>query len=132
MKKKTSDSKNKTMLDDVAPNWRQTVGSSALSKCYNAGDKIVKKAIKRAAETIGIACANLINVVCVEAIIIGGGVIEEMSDIFMPTITETAKAYSIAGGAEGVAILPASLGDNSVALGAAWFAAQPENKEYLL
>ena len=132
MKKKTSESKNKTMLDDVAPNWHQTVGSSALSKCYNAGDKIVKKAIKRAAETIGIACANLINVVGVEAIIIGGGVVEEMEDIFMPIIIEKAKEYSIAGGAEGVSILPASLGDNSVALGSAWFTALEENKKFLL
>ena len=72
------------------------------------------------------------NAIGVEAIIIGGGVVEEMEDIFMPIITENAKKYSIAGGAEGVAILPAALGDNSVALGAAWFTALPENKKFLL
>ena len=132
MKKKTADGKTKTMLDEVAPNWRQSVGSSALSKCYEAKDKVVRKAIKKSAETIGIACANLINAIGVEAIIIGGGVVEEMEDIFMPIITENAKKYSIAGGAEGVAILPAALGDNSVALGAAWFTALPENKKFLL
>ncbi len=130
MKRKSK--KNKTLLDSVAPKWKQTVGSSALKKCYDEGDKIVTKALHRSAETIGIACANLINVVGVDAIVIGGGVIEEMGDIFMPVIKENANKYSIANGAKNVAIVEAALGDNSVALGAAWFTAMESNKDYLL
>ena len=122
---------NKTLLTEISPNWKKSVGSSALKKCYDSGDKIVVKALTRAAKTIGIACANLINVVGIEAIILGGGVIEEMGDILMPIIIENTEKYCIADGSKGVKIVKASLGDDSVALGAAWFTSLPEKQHFL-
>ncbi|GAK58484.1 ROK family protein [Candidatus Vecturithrix granuli] len=123
--------RKKTLLDQIAPNWRQTVGSSALSKALKKNDKVVKKALKRSAKAIGVAAANLITATGVEAIIIGGGVIEEMGDFFMPRIEKSMRANTFDNGSVGVELRQAALGDDAVALGTAWYVRMPEN-QYLL
>ena len=47
MRKQVDKKGKKTVLDDIAPNWRQNVGSSALRKAFKKDDKVVKKALKR-------------------------------------------------------------------------------------
>ncbi len=120
-----------TILEKLAPNWRTTIGSSALRKAYKKGDKVVLKALKRSANAIGVAAANLISVVGVDAIIIGGGVIEELSGFFMPLIKKSMLKHTFANGAEGVALLESQLGDDAVALGSAWFVRLPEKQNML-
>lgn len=121
----------KTMLEEIAPNWKKSVGSSALSKCFQKNDRVVVKALTRAAKTIGIAIANLINCIGIEAIVLGGGIIEELGEVLMPIIKEYMVEYSIANGANGIPLLKTSLGDDAVALGVAWYASLPENSKYL-
>ncbi len=124
MKKQEEKNSMKTLLSEISPEWRTTVGSAALNECYKKKDALVVKAIDRASEAIGIAAANIINLIGVEALILGGGVIEEMGSVMLPVIAENARKYAIAGGAEGVEIIVSKLGDDAVALGAAWYAAK--------
>ncbi|PKL45309.1 MAG: ROK family protein [Candidatus Riflebacteria bacterium HGW-Riflebacteria-2] len=124
MKKQEEKNGFKTMLSEISPDWRTMVGSAALKECYKKKDALVVKAINRASEALGIAAANIINLIGVEALILGGGVIEEMGSLMMPAIVANAKKYAIAGGAEGVGIIVSKLGDDAVALGAAWYAAK--------
>lgn len=131
MKKLTSKKNQKTVLDEISPDWKKNVGSAALKKSYYKNDKIVIKAIKRSAKTIGISAANLVNTIGIEAIILGGGLIEEMEDIFIPIIKEYMLKYSISDGAKGVNLLSSKLGDDAVALGAAWFVSQKNNEKLL-
>lgn len=121
----------KTLLDQIAPNWRQTVGSSALSKALKKNDPVVKKALKRSAKAIGVAAANLITATGVEAIIIGGGVVEELGDFLMPRIEKSLRANTFDNGSVGVALQEAALGDDAVALGTAWYVRMPENQHLL-
>ncbi|MCG8571551.1 MAG: ROK family protein [Spirochaetes bacterium] len=131
--KRQVDKKGKsTELDNISPDWRTTIGSSALKKAYNRKDKLVTKAIHRSANAIGIAAANLVNVIGVEAMILGGGVIEELGDVYLPIIRKTMAECSIADGAAGVEVVPSHLGDDAVALGAAWFTSLEEKQSYLL
>lgn len=121
----------KTILSDIAPDWRKSVGSSALAKCFMANDKVVVKALTRAAKAIGIAAANIINLMGVEAILLGGGLIEELGDVLIPIVKDYMVEYSMAGGAKGVELLKSSLGDDAVALGAAYHVKLSENSKYL-
>jgi glucokinase len=121
----------KTALEKIAPNWRTTVGSSALRKAFTKKDPVVVKALKRSAKAIGVAVANLVTLTGVEAIIMGGGVIEELGDFFMPLIKKSMRKHAFANGAEGVQLLQSTLGDDAVALGAAWFVRLPEKHDML-
>jgi len=124
MKKQEEKNGLTTMLSEIAPEWRTMVGSAALKECYKQKDTLVVKAINRASEAIGIAAANIINLIGIEALILGGGVIEEMGSVMLPVIEENTRKYAIAGGADGVEIIVSELGDDAVALGAAWYAAK--------
>ena len=121
----------KTLLDEIEPNWRQNVGSSALGKALKKNDKLVKKTLKRSANAIGVAAANLITATGVEAIIIGGGVIEELGDFLMPRIEKSLRANTFDNGSVGVPLLKSVLGDDAVALGTAWYVRTPENQHLL-
>lgn len=126
------DNGGQTKLDELAPNWRKTIGSSKLKACYEMGDEIVVKAVHRSARAVGIAAANLVNAIGIEAIILGGGVIEELGDVMIPQVEGAMHECSIGGGAKGVEVIKSHLGDDAVALGAGWFAALEENKDLLL
>ncbi|HOV15471.1 MAG TPA: hypothetical protein PK771_14385, partial [Spirochaetota bacterium] len=67
----------------------------------------------------------------VEAILLGGGLIEELGDVLIPIIKDYMVEYSMAGGARGVEILKSTLGDDAVALVAAYYVRLPENSKYL-
>ncbi len=131
MRKLVDKDGKKTVLEKIAPKWRTIVGSSALRKAFNKGDKVVVKTLKRSAEAIGVAAANLVTLVGVEAIIMGGGIIEELGDFFMPLIKDSMLKNTFADGARGVELLQSRLGDDAVALGAAWFVRLPEKHDGL-
>lgn len=131
MKKQVDKHGERTALEKLAPNWRKTIGSSALRKAFNKNDKLVVKALKRGANAIGVAAGNVISTVGVDAIILGGGVIEELADFLMPAIKKSMLKHTFADGAKNVALLESKLGDDAVALGAAWFVRLPEKQDML-
>jgi glucokinase len=93
--------------------------SGDLRKAIRRGDKFVDRIIESAAEYIGIATANLINVLNPEVVVLGGGVIEALADEMMSVIIETAKDYAMPGTLKGVEIIASKLGDNAGITGAA-------------
>ena len=131
MKKLVEKRGKTTVLDEIAPNWRKTLGSSALRKAFDRRDEVVYKAMKRSAEAIGVAAGNVISTAGVDAILLGGGVIEELSDFFLPAIKKSMLKHTFAEAAQDVALLESTLGDDAVALGAAWFVRLPEKQDML-
>lgn len=131
MKKLVDKKGRKTKLDKIAPDWRKNVGSSALQKAFKQDDKVVIRALRRSANAIGVAAANLVTLVGVDAIILGGGVITELGDVLLPLIKKSMDKHTFAHGAEGVQLLQSKLGDDAVALGAAWFVRLPEKQSQL-
>ena len=94
-------------------------------------DPFVTKTLKRGAKALGIASANLINIIGVHAIIIGGGLYEELGQELLPVVRKYMVRHSIAGGAKDVDLVLSKLGDDAVALGAAWFVSLPEKSKFL-
>jgi glucokinase len=114
----------KTVLTDMLGADLDDLRSGDLRKAMKRGDKLVQKVIEEAAEYTGIAVANLINVFNPEVIVLGGGLIQQMSDDMMAIITETAVDYSMTGTFDGIEIVASSLGDDAGITGAAVLARQ--------
>ncbi|MCP4396329.1 MAG: ROK family protein [bacterium] len=131
MKKQVDKRGKTTALEQIAPNWRNTIGSSALRKAFDKRDDVVYKAMKRSAEAIGVAAGNVIGTAGVDAIVLGGGVIEELSSFFLPAVKKSMLKHTFAEAAKDVALLESKLGDDAVALGAAWFVRLPEKQDML-
>lgn len=105
-------------LDVLAPSWRtEMVGSKQLKKAARM-DAVVDKAIKRAADALGAAAANVLTTTGCEAVIVGGGMVEELAGMW-PRIIEAVHEHSFAGAALAPLVRKTVLGDLAVAVGAA-------------
>jgi len=109
----------KTLLTEMLGDDLADLRSGDLRKAIRKGDKFVDRIIESAAEYIGIATANLVNVLKPEVVVLGGGVMEALSDEMMSVIVETAKDYAMPGALKGVEIIASKLGDNAGITGAA-------------
>ncbi|HSU56980.1 MAG TPA: ROK family protein [Candidatus Dormibacteraeota bacterium] len=109
----------KTLLTEMLGDDLADLRSGDLRKAIRKGDKFVDRIIEGAAEYIGIATANLVNVLNPEVVVLGGGVLEALSDEMMSVIIETAKDYAMPGALKGVEIIASKLGDNAGITGAA-------------
>ena len=109
----------KTMLTDMLGDDLEDLRSGDLRKAIRRGDKFVDRVIDGAAEYIGIATANLVNILNPEVVVLGGGVMEALADEMMSVIVETAKDYAMPGAMKGVEIVASKLGDSAGITGGA-------------
>ena len=109
----------KTLLTEMLGDDLGDLRSGDLRKAIRRGDKFVDGIIARAAEYIGIATANLVNILNPEVVVLGGGVIEALADEMMSVIVETARDYAMPGTMKGVEIVASKLGDNAGITGGA-------------
>jgi glucokinase len=109
----------KTLLTDMLGPDLEDLRSGDLRKAIRRGDKFVDKVVEEAAEYIGIAVANIINLLNPEVVVLGGGVIEALEDEMMAIIVETAMDYAMDGTTKGIEIVASKLGDNAGITGGA-------------
>jgi glucokinase len=112
-----------------APYLREHVGldvleirSAALADSIKAGDRAVEQIVRRAAEKIGIAVGNMVSIMCPDVVVLGGGLVEAMPEIFVSTVTETARTVAMPPLAQLFHVVDAKLGDDAGVLGAAAWA----------
>ena len=109
----------KTLLTDMLGDDLEDLRSGDLRKAIRRGDKFVAKIIEEVSEYIGIGVSNLVNVLGPEVVVLGGGVIEALSDEMTGVITKAAKDHAMPGTMKGVEIIASKLGDNAGITGAA-------------
>jgi predicted NBD/HSP70 family sugar kinase len=99
----------------------QLVDAELICKCADQGDALCREVIGEAAGYVGIAMANLVNVLNPEAIILGGP-IPISSEYFVNTATQVMRQRAMSPLADQVAVSTASCGEIGGALGAANYA----------
>ena len=109
----------KTVLTEMLGPELADMRSGDLRKALRKGDKLVEKVVEEAAEYIGFACANVINILNPQVIVLGGGVIDALEDEMMGVIVETAHDCALQGTDKGVEIIASKLGDNAGIVGGA-------------
>ncbi|GHV22770.1 transcriptional regulator [Planctomycetales bacterium] len=99
------------------------VRSGILLEAYEAGDAVTVEAVTEAARYMGIGIGNIITLLGPDMVVLGGGVFAALGKEMLPIIKEAAKsATHPASSFRDTKILPAALGDDSVALGALAYA----------
>lgn len=98
------------------------IRSGALADSIKNGDKVVKRLVEEAAETIGIAVANVVHILAPDKIVLGGGMVEAMEELFISTVKKTAKQNVMSVYKDRFEVVAAKLGDDAGAIGAAAWA----------
>ena len=82
------------------------------------GDELSRKVLEEAGEYLGVKIASLINLFNPEVVVIGRG-IEHGGDILMTSVRKSVRRWAYEESVKIVKILPSSLGEEAVAIGAA-------------
>lgn len=90
----------------------------AVFKAAKENDKVCIEAIEDAGNALGIRIAFLVNLLNPDVVVVGGG-IEQAGSILLDAVRRAVKKWAFEEMAEVVKVIPARLGINSVALGAA-------------
>lgn len=108
-------------LVEQAGDGRMT--SSVWAAALDARDPVAVELIDGAVAALGVAVANAITLLDLEAVVVGGGLTDRLGPTFVGRIEQEARSQVFAQRST-ARVVPAALGDQSGALGAALMAAE--------
>ncbi len=109
------------LLEIAGPNLL-AIRSGALAASIHAGDGAIDRIVREAAQWVGVAAANVINLLAPDIVLLGGGLVEAMPEIFTEAVEETARNRVMASYRDTFSVAVAQLGDDATITGAAAWA----------
>ena len=114
-----------------APNLLKDAGtcltdirSGAIADAVKAGDESVEQIVKHACYYLGMTVVTVVHLMAPDVIVFGGGLIEAMPKVMLPTIERIARKRVLDTFQDMFEIREAELGDDAAVMGAAALAQQ--------
>lgn len=107
-----------SILKEFMGDGKEILKSSWLKKGFEEKDELTMEILERSAKYLGIGVASLLNILNVDTVIFGGGVMEELKDELMPKVIQSAKAYTMPAIFKDCEFKIAELGDDAGIYGA--------------
>jgi glucokinase len=93
------------------------IKSGSLALAVEKGDKVVINSVTTACKITGKVLSDINNLLNLDLIVLGGGVIEAMSGFMVPIIKEAFYKNSLAASIKGLKIIPTKLKDDAALYG---------------
>ena len=106
-------------LLDIAGTDLDNIRSGALADAIAAGDTVIETIVRTAAGHIGTAVASVVHLLAPDCVVLGGGLVEAMPRLMVSEVTAAAHKKLLPSYADSFVVVPAELGDDSTAMGAA-------------
>jgi len=103
---------------------RPNVTSGVIARALEAGDALTHALIDRAVAAAGCGIASVVNVVDVQAVVVGGGLGSRLGEPFVACVAAAMAPHLLLTGRDAVDVRVAALGDLAGSLGAASIAAE--------
>lgn len=104
-------------LEEAYHKLTQSNPASIAEEAYR-GDMLSQKTFEEVGKYLGIAAANIVNILDPELIVIGGGVVES-SDLFLSEAKKAMKEYIYSSESKKIKIVKGKMGKDAGAIGAA-------------
>ncbi|MBN1933467.1 MAG: ROK family protein [Anaerolineae bacterium] len=99
---------------------RTDLSSSVLAAALARGDPLVTEVMQTSQYYMGLLVANLVNILEPEVIVFGGGLVEQLGDIYLDPVRETAEQYYLnQQDKDKIRVVASALKDYAGVLGAA-------------
>ena len=105
-----------TILDKAGTNFK-SIKSALIKKSIDAGETAVAAVVDRAAWYLGVGLANCVDIFDPDVLVIGGGLVEKLGDDYLEKVRKSTVENAMVP--VEIPIVAASLGDESVVVGAA-------------
>ncbi|MBI3321257.1 MAG: ROK family transcriptional regulator [Candidatus Omnitrophica bacterium] len=109
---------HETAMHELVEGQLDSIDLDTVLRAAQNGDQLARDLVEHAAMQLGIRIAYLVNLLNPDVVIIGGG-IEKAGSMLLEPVWRSVKKYAYEEPASLVDMLPAQLGENVVALGAA-------------
>lgn len=95
----------------------ERIRSKSLASAVKSGDKIVRKRINDGCDVIGGVLASITNLLNIDMIVLGGGMIEAADLYMMPLIKKSFSEHVMNDSDKGLTIVASKLGDDAAIYG---------------
>jgi glucokinase len=95
------------------------IRSGVIAASIDAGEEAVIKIVTRAAEHIGHAVASVVHLLAPDCVVLGGGLVEAMPELFVEHVQKSARGRVMDSFVDSFTVVAAELGDDATVLGAA-------------
>jgi glucokinase len=99
------------------------IRSKSIASAIRNGDKAVEEVVRQAARYVGYAIVNMIYLIGPDVIVLGGGLVEALPDVYLDEIEKATRELVMSCYVDSFTIKPAELGDDAGAVGAAAYVA---------
>lgn len=108
-------------LDKKTRGNLRDIRSKALSAAYTLGEPAALTIFRNSVAYLGMGIAAVINLLAPDHITLGGGLVEEMPQLYLTTLKDEVNRYALPGLTKGIKYSLAKLGGSAVAVGSvAW------------
>jgi predicted NBD/HSP70 family sugar kinase len=108
-----------SLISELAAGRLDQVTIHMIAQAAHAGDQLALRILEQVAVYLGVGVVNAINLLGPEAVVLGREDIQAFGELLLGPIRATVAEHCFAMAAERVQILPAQLGDDGPAIGAA-------------
>ena len=95
----------------------ERIKSKSLASAVKSGDKVVRKRIKEGCDVIGGVLASISNLLNLDMIVLGGGMIEALDFYMLPLIKKSFYEHALNDSTKGLKIVASKLGDDAAIFG---------------
>ncbi|MBN8418770.1 MAG: ROK family protein [Verrucomicrobia bacterium] len=108
-------------LDKKTQGSLRNIRSKALANAFRSGENAAMVMFRNSIRYLGMGVATVVNLLAPDRITLGGGLVEELPDLYLNLLKEEVEHYAIPELARGIRYSLAKLGGQAVAAGAvAW------------
>jgi glucokinase len=98
------------------------VKSGKLASAIKNGDEAIEHIVRKAARALGEGVATAVLLLAPDIVVIGGGLVTAMTDLYLEEVTESAKRHVLPAYRDRFKIVAAQLDDNATVIGAVGWA----------
>ena len=98
------------------------IRSGTIQESIEAGDDLVQEIMRDGAKYLGIALAGAVNLLAPDVIVLGGGLVEAMPQLYVDEVTKALSKHVMPSFQKTYELKTAKLGDDAGAMGAAAWA----------
>ena len=96
----------------------KAVKSGVIARAAAAGEAAVNGVVEQAADYLGVAIANCVNLLSPEVVVLGGGLVEKLGARWVRRVDRSLQRHALEAAARGVRVVEAQLGDDAAIRGA--------------
>lgn len=100
----------------------EKIKSGALGRAYAADDYLTREVVDECAELLGISIANVVTLLAIDRVVLGGGLTEAIGKPFVEAVEKSARKFAFPDACKKVDVVASKLEDNAGVFGAAMIA----------